>query len=70
MSKIDIGRAIKARRNQLRIRQPDLAELANVSVNSLYKIERGTANPTLDILEQIASVLGMELKIMVKQAGE
>lgn len=58
------------RRKSLKIRQPDLAELANISVNTLYKIERGTANPTLDILDRIAGILGMELKITIKKTHE
>lgn len=62
-----IGEAIKNRRKELGITQPHLAELAGVSTNSLYKIERGQANPTLETLLQLAEVLGMELLFQVKQ---
>ena len=41
-----IGHLIKSRRKALKVTQPHLAELAGISVNSLYKIERGEANPT------------------------
>lgn len=61
-----IGEAIKNRRKVLGITQPHLAELAKMSTNTLYKIERGQANPTLDILNKLAEVLGMELKLEVK----
>lgn len=61
-----IGEQIKQRRKQLRIKQPDLAEIAGVSVNTLYKIERGQANPTLDVLYKIIEVLGMELTLGIK----
>jgi len=65
MSVQDIGKVIKKRRASLKITQPHLAELAGVSVNTLYKIERGQTNPTLDIVEKIAGVLGMEVKLEV-----
>ncbi|MCO5235897.1 MAG: helix-turn-helix domain-containing protein [Chitinophagaceae bacterium] len=63
----DVGIAIKKRRKALKITQPHLADLAGISVNSLYKIERGKANPTLDLVEKIAEVLGLEIKLEVKK---
>lgn len=63
----DIGQNIRSRRKALKITQPDLAELADVSINTLYKIERGQTNPTLDIIGKIAEVLGLELKLEVKK---
>lgn len=62
-----IGSAIRERRKMLKITQPNLAQLAKISINTLYKIERGTANPTLEILNKLASILGMELKMEVKK---
>lgn len=61
-----IGKTIKNRRKELGITQPHLAELANVSTNTLYKIERGQANPSLQVLNKLADVLGMELTLQVK----
>lgn len=63
----DIGTAIKKRRKALRITQPHLADLAGISVNSLYKIERGEANPTLELVGKIADVLGLEIKLETKK---
>jgi transcriptional regulator with XRE-family HTH domain len=62
-----LGKFIKERRKSLRITQPHLAELAGVSVNTLYKLERGQSNPTIEVLIKIAEVLGMEVKLEVKQ---
>lgn len=62
-----IGEAIKVRRNELGITQPHLSELAKVSTNTLYKIERGQGNPSLDVLNKLADVLGLELKLEVKR---
>ncbi|MEI8053872.1 MAG: helix-turn-helix transcriptional regulator [Bacteroidota bacterium] len=62
-----VGQAIKNRRKELNITQPHLAELAQISVNTLYKLERGQGNPSLDILIKLSDVLGMELKLEVKK---
>ena len=67
MLNVNIGTQIKSRRKSLKITQPLLAQLANVATNTLYKIERGQANPTMDILEKITKVLGLEFKLEVKK---
>ena len=63
----EIGKQIKIRRDTLGITQPDLAEMAGISVNTLYKIETGQANPTVKVLNKIADILGMELTLTVKK---
>ena len=60
-----LGEAIKNRRKELSITQPHLAELAEVSTNTLYKLERGPGNPSLVVLNKLAEVLGMELTLTV-----
>lgn len=62
----EIGLAIKSRRKELKINQPYLAELAGISLNTLYKLERGQGNPSLEVLNKLAAVLGMEIKLEVK----
>lgn len=66
MSAKTLGKAYKSRRKDLRITQPYLAELAQVSVNTLYKLERGTGNPTLETLIKVADIMGLELTLKVK----
>lgn len=63
----DLGKAIKIRRKELDTTQPDLAELAQISINTLYKLEKGQGNPTLDVINKLAEVLGMELIFHVKK---
>jgi transcriptional regulator with XRE-family HTH domain len=63
----EIGNEIKERRGTLGITQPVLAEMAGISVNTLYKIETGQANPTVKVLNKIAGILGMELKLTIKK---
>ncbi|MBB5440088.1 transcriptional regulator with XRE-family HTH domain [Pedobacter sp. AK017] len=54
------------RRKELKLSQSYVADLADVSLNTISKIERGEANPTLDVLQKIGDVLGMELKLEIK----
>jgi len=63
----DIGNSIKMRRKELQITQPHLAELAQISTNTLYKLERGQGNPSLQVLYKVAEVLGMEILCKVKK---
>lgn len=63
-----IGEDIKNRRKELKITQPHLAELANISTNTLYKLERGQGNPSLQVLNKLAEVLGMEIHLEVKRS--
>jgi len=67
MSNNRVGQAIRDRRKELGITQPHLAEVAGVSTNTLYKLEKGQGNPTLEVLNKLADVLGMELKLEVKK---
>ena len=62
-----IGFLIQQRRDQMRITQQQLAEMAGVGINTLYKIETGQANPTLESIEKITNVLGMEITLQVKK---
>jgi y4mF family transcriptional regulator len=61
-----IGGTIRKRRKQLGITQPHLAELAQVSPNTVYKLERGKVNASLEVIERLADVLGMEIELKVK----
>lgn len=65
----EIGTLIKNRRKELGITQPRLAEIADVSINTLYKLERGQGNPSLEVVSKLADVLGMEMVLQVKENG-
>ena len=67
MSIHHLGEYLKNRRKALGITQPHLAELAQISTNTLYKLERGQGNPSLEVLNKLTEVLGLELKLEVKQ---
>ena len=63
---IDIGTIVQERRNELSLSQQDLAEMANVTIKTIYGIERNKGNPTIDILKKVFNVLGLEIKVQIK----
>ena len=65
MLSVQLGETIKLRRKELGITQPHLAELAGISLNTLYKLERGQSNPSLEVLNKLGEVMGMEIKLEV-----
>lgn len=66
----ELGQQIKLRRKSLKITQSLLAQLSNVATNTLYKIERGQANPTIDIIEKLTNVLGLEISLQVRKIND
>ena len=62
-----IGQIIKQRRKTLSVTQKELAELAGIGINTLTKIERGEANPSLDVLQKVLDTLGMEMVLQIKR---
>lgn len=62
-----IGTVILKRRQELGLRQQELADLAEVGINTLVAIERGVGNPSLKTLERIADVLGLELRLTLSE---
>lgn len=66
----EIGRLILNRRKELGITQELMSELCNLSKNTVYKKERGQANPSIRVLNQIFDVLGLELSVLVKKVDQ
>ena len=65
--KEEIGQIIKNRRKELKMEQIDLQDYAEVGSTTLSKLEMGKLNITIDNLEKITEVLGLELIIKVKE---
>lgn len=62
-----IGETIKARRLLLKINQQTLADLAGVGINTLVAIERGSGNPSVNVLSRVLDVLGLQIEIVLKK---
>ena len=64
MDMADIKKKIEVRISQLRMKagmtQAKLAEKADLSVDSISRIERGDRAPSLESLEKISEALGIE----------
>lgn len=58
---------LKKRREVLGVTQEHLAELSGVGLRTLKALESGKGNPTFETLRKLAEVLGMELRLEVKQ---
>lgn len=70
MDKIEIGHIIQNRRNSLFIKQEDLAEMTGISSKTIYLIESGNGNPSIDTLNKLLETLGLEIAMDIKKLNE
>ncbi len=57
---------IKERREIMQVTQRTLADLSGVGLRTLKQFESGKGNPTLQTLQKLADVLGMEICLKIK----
>ncbi|MFA6195322.1 MAG: helix-turn-helix transcriptional regulator [Sulfurimonas sp.] len=62
-----IGIIIKKRRKELNMEQVDVLDYAEIGSTTLSRLEKGKANITIDTLQKIVEVLGLEVIIRVKE---
>ena len=62
----ELIKSIKERRQMLKVTQESLAELSGVGLRTLKQFESGKGNPTLQTLQKLADVLGMEVSLRLK----
>ena len=62
----ELGNIIMKRRKALAITQRELAALAGIGINTLTKMERGEANPSLKVVLSVLNTLGLEMDIKIK----
>jgi transcriptional regulator with XRE-family HTH domain len=70
MTNKEIVSIIKERKEILGINQEYLAEISEVGVATLKRFESGKRNITLNNLQKIADVLGLELKLELKKSNK
>lgn len=63
---MNIAADIKKRRMRLGISQQDLAEFSGVGISTVKDIERGKGNPSLQTLQKLLEVLGLEMTLRVR----
>lgn len=62
-----IIQTLKSRREMVKVTQETLAELSGVGLRTLKQFESGKGNPTLQTIEKLAGVLGLELRLTLKK---
>lgn len=65
MTPQQLGKALRSRRRQLRLRQQDVADLAGVGRRFVVDLEAGTGerDPGLHKLLDVCAVLGLDLAV-------
>lgn len=67
---VELGRAIKRRREELGLSLRDVADVTQVSASTLSRIENGTGKPDADNIARLTSWLDMPIdRVMNKQAA-
>jgi len=64
-----LGVQIATQRRRRGLTQAELAEAANVTSETISRLERGAAMPSLTRLSEIADVLGVELRDLFPSGG-
>lgn len=67
--KSKIGLTVRQRRKDVSMNQEDLLDYAEISPATLSKLEQGKANITIDALQRVLDVLGLEMQIVTKRVG-
>lgn len=60
---MDVIRAMIAARSKQNLTQKELAEKVGMTQADISKLEKGTRNPSLNLLKRLADGLNMDLKI-------
>jgi transcriptional regulator with XRE-family HTH domain len=68
---VELGRAIKRRREELGLSLRDVADVTNVSASTLSRIENGTGKPDADNIARLTGWLDMPSdRVMSKSTSE
>lgn len=70
MKKEQVGFFIAERRKALKVNQRDLARICGISEHALCNLERGSGNPTFDLIEKALDALGLEIRLQPKKLEE
>ncbi len=65
---VELGRAIKRRREELSLSLRDVADVTNVSASTLSRIENGTGKPDADNIARLTGWLDMPIDRVMSKA--
>ncbi len=63
---LSVGQAVATMRKISRLTQPEFAAHRGISVQALRQIESSTGNPTLDTLNKISAIFGLQVGFVPK----
>ena len=66
MDRNKLGRIIQNRRIALSLNQKDVAEMAGMTIKTIYAIENNKGNPTIQAFLKLLDVLGLDISIQIK----
>lgn len=64
--RFELGEAVRRRREELRLTQTQLGELAGLKQPAVARFEAGGTMPTIPLLERLAAALGMSLTVQLR----
>jgi DNA-binding XRE family transcriptional regulator len=67
MHQQDIIETLKKRRITLQVNQETLAMLSGVGLRTVKQFESRKGNPTLETIQKLADVLGLEMQLTIKK---
>ena len=70
MGKVEIGNLVQKRRVLLELKQEDVAEMTGITPKTIYLLEQGKGNPSLDTMQKVLDVLGLEMILQIKKLDE
>ncbi len=70
MNKEEIADYITTRRQLLALNQEDVAAMAGITAKTIYMIESGKGNPSLETLQKLLTVLGLTIQLNIKSVPE
>ncbi|MDP2889197.1 MAG: helix-turn-helix transcriptional regulator [Bacteroidota bacterium] len=70
MTNEEIIKTVKERKEILAINQENLAELSEVGIATLKRFESGKGNITLKNLQKIVDILGLEIRLELKNTSK
>ncbi|TMF48719.1 MAG: helix-turn-helix transcriptional regulator [Chloroflexi bacterium] len=68
--RIRLGKAVRKRRNELKISQEDFAELAGLHRTYISDLERGTCNISLENIEKLAKALDLSISELMQRVDD
>ncbi|ELP1304629.1 TPA: helix-turn-helix domain-containing protein [Pseudomonas aeruginosa] len=64
------GQAVRRHRELLRLSQEELANRSSIDRTYISGVERGVRNPTLQVMQRIATALGSDLDVIFATARD